>query len=41
MLLEHRSIPLGESKALLEKAFTDWRGEEEQIDDVTLIGIEV
>ncbi|MCD6178581.1 MAG: SpoIIE family protein phosphatase [Bacteroidales bacterium] len=41
MLLEHRSTSLKESKALLEKAFTDWRGEEEQIDDVTLIGIEV
>ena len=41
MLLEHRSIPLNESKSLLEKAFNDWRGAEEQIDDVTLIGIEV
>ncbi|MCK5775430.1 MAG: SpoIIE family protein phosphatase [Bacteroidales bacterium] len=41
MLLEHQTIPLNKSKVILEKTFEDWRGDEDQIDDVTLIGIEV
>lgn len=41
MLLAQRSISLNQSKLELEDAFTKWRGKEEQIDDVTLIGIEI
>ncbi|NOR86846.1 MAG: transporter substrate-binding domain-containing protein [Bacteroidales bacterium] len=41
MLLEHQNIPMTKSKILLEETFEDWRGDEDQIDDVTLIGIEI
>jgi len=41
MLLQLNTAPMQECKIKIEKAFEDWRGKEEQIDDVTLIGIEV
>lgn len=41
MLLDQKRIPLYESKSILEKTFETWRGKEDQIDDVTLIGVEI
>lgn len=39
LLAEISSLPAAEQKKRLEDAFTNWRGEQEQVDDVCLIGI--
>jgi tetratricopeptide (TPR) repeat protein len=41
LLLANHSLPLQEQKDLLEKAFHDWVGTLEQIDDVTVTGIRI
>lgn len=38
MLLDHHTKPFGEQKALFLDDFTDYQGEHEQKDDITLIG---
>lgn len=35
------ALPVSEQKKNLEQAFTDWRGELEQVDDVLVIGIRI
>jgi hypothetical protein len=34
-------MPLDHQAELLEKAFLDWKGAEEQVDDVCMLGIAV
>ena len=34
-------LPMKDQRIYLDKFFKDWKGEEEQVDDVTLIGIEI
>ncbi|MBN2669758.1 MAG: SpoIIE family protein phosphatase [Bacteroidales bacterium] len=41
ILLENSQLSMIEQKEKLHKAFTEWRGEEEQIDDVVVIGIKL
>jgi serine phosphatase RsbU (regulator of sigma subunit) len=41
LLLETWHLPLQEQKVKLESFFESWKGVLEQVDDVTLIGIEV
>ncbi|MBS1652625.1 MAG: SpoIIE family protein phosphatase [Bacteroidetes bacterium] len=41
-LLAHNShLPMQEQKELLEKTFAKWKGDTEQVDDVTVIGIRI
>ncbi len=39
LLLNNKSATMDEQKALLEKAFIDWKGQLEQVDDVCVIGV--
>jgi serine phosphatase RsbU (regulator of sigma subunit) len=41
LLLENADKPMSEQKIILEKAFEDWKGDVEQIDDVVVLGIKV
>ena len=41
LIVENAHLPMTEQKQLLEKTFSDWVGELEQIDDVTVIGIKI
>jgi serine phosphatase RsbU (regulator of sigma subunit) len=41
ILLENHHLPLDEQKEILNKKFEDWKGNLEQVDDVTIIGIKV
>ena len=38
-LLQISGQPMLEQGKILDKAFEDWRGENPQVDDVTLIGV--
>jgi len=39
LLLENYQRPMEEQKELLEKAYNDWKGDGEQVDDVLVIGL--
>ncbi|MFZ5940484.1 MAG: SpoIIE family protein phosphatase [Bacteroidota bacterium] len=39
LLYSLKDLPMSEQRALVEKAFDEWKGEIEQIDDVLVIGI--
>ncbi|MFT6502995.1 MAG: serine phosphatase RsbU (regulator of sigma subunit) [Crocinitomicaceae bacterium] len=41
LLLSITHLPLDEQKDLIEKAFIDWKGDLEQIDDVLVIGVKI
>ena len=41
LLSENRDKSMKEQKELLDKAFDDWRGDLEQIDDVVVLGIKI
>ncbi len=41
MLLDNHKKPMVEQKLLLERAFDEWRGSLEQVDDVLVIGIRI
>jgi serine phosphatase RsbU (regulator of sigma subunit) len=41
LIVENANLPMTEQKQFLEKTFSDWVGELEQIDDVTVIGIKI
>lgn len=41
LLMKNVQLPLTEQKQLLENIFSDWVGNLEQIDDVTIIGIKI
>lgn len=41
LLLEKSELPLNEQKVEIENAFTFWKGEHEQIDDVVIVGVKV
>ena len=40
-LIEICKLPMNEQQAILEKGFQEWKGELEQVDDVTVIGIRI
>ena len=39
LLLEISTDPMEDQKEMLEEIFENWRGEQSQIDDVTVFGI--
>lgn len=41
LLLDNHTLPMEQQKELLEKAFTEWKGDNEQIDDILVIGIRI
>ncbi len=41
LLLENANKPMKEQKEILEKIFTEWKGNNEQVDDVTVVGIKI
>ncbi|MBS1652322.1 MAG: SpoIIE family protein phosphatase, partial [Bacteroidetes bacterium] len=41
LLAKNAHLPMREQKELLEQTFTNWKGESEQVDDVTVIGIKI
>lgn len=41
MLQENQHLPIREQANLLESAFTTWQGAEEQVDDVSMLGLAV
>ncbi len=41
LLIDNYQRPLDEQKDILDKAYEDWRGEGEQVDDVLVIGLKV
>lgn len=41
ILLQHSELPMEDQKLLLDKAFENWRGKLEQIDDVLVIGVRI
>jgi len=41
LLLECSSLPIGQQQQILEDAFIKWKGNLEQVDDVTLVGIRI
>jgi serine phosphatase RsbU (regulator of sigma subunit) len=38
LLFENVNLSLAEQKSILQETFEDWKGEDEQIDDVTILG---
>ena len=41
LLLENADKPMVEQKENLEKTFTEWKGNFEQVDDITVLGIKI
>lgn len=41
LILENADKPMLEQQEILKQAFEDWRGSEEQIDDVVVLGIKI
>lgn len=41
LLLANHTLPLSEQSAVINKAFSDWKGNLEQVDDVCVIGVRV
>lgn len=41
LLVANSNLPMKEQCQLLEKTFVDWKGDLEQVDDVTVIGIRI
>lgn len=41
LLIEHSNKTMNDQKVVLEKAFYDWKGKLEQVDDICMIGIQV
>ena len=39
MLLQEHKKPMHEQKEMLEKAFIEWKGKIEQVDDVLVMGV--
>jgi len=41
LLLKNSEKTMAEQKNILEKTFMEWKGKNEQVDDVTVIGIKI
>jgi serine phosphatase RsbU (regulator of sigma subunit) len=41
LLLENADKPMQEQKEILNKAFEDWKGNYEQVDDVVVVGVKI
>jgi serine phosphatase RsbU (regulator of sigma subunit) len=41
LLVSHSHLPMQEQKRLLEEVFQNWKGDLEQVDDVTVIGVQI
>jgi serine phosphatase RsbU (regulator of sigma subunit) len=41
LLISIADLPMQEQKEILNNKFADWKGEEEQVDDVCIIGVRV
>ncbi|MES2566446.1 MAG: tetratricopeptide repeat protein [Bacteroidota bacterium] len=41
LLLSIHTLPMKEQKQILDKTFCDWKGDLEQVDDVTIIGVKL
>jgi len=41
LLTEHRDLPMGMQAELLDRAFLEWKGDRDQVDDVCMLGLAV
>ena len=41
LLLTLHNLSMSEQKAKIDQAFSDWKGDFEQLDDVCVIGVEI
>ena len=41
LVMHHQHLPLRDQGDVLERAFLDWKGESEQVDDICVLGLEV
>ncbi len=41
LFLKNYNMSMSQQKNILVKAFEEWKGELEQVDDVTLIGVRI
>ena len=41
LLFENADKPMAEQKSMLEKAFNDWKGDTEKVDDVVVLGLRI
>lgn len=41
LLLQNALLPMQQQKAILEQTFRDWKGNNEQIDDVVILGLKI
>lgn len=41
MLISHQHLPMAAQAEVLERAFMDWKGDQEQVDDVCVLGLAV
>ena len=41
LLVDNVEKPMSEQKQILEKAFNNWKGKAEQVDDVVIVGIKL
>ena len=41
LLVNNCQLSMAEQKAALEKTFTEWKGNYEQVDDITVLGIKI
>jgi serine phosphatase RsbU (regulator of sigma subunit) len=41
LFLELQALPIQEQKAVIEKRFLDWKGENDQVDDVLILGFRI
>ena len=41
VLIDLANLSMQEQKIKLEKAFNDWKGSEEQVDDVCVMGVKI
>ena len=41
LLLEIHKMPMSEQKNIITKTFVDWKGDQDQIDDITIVGLKI
>jgi len=41
LFIEIHKLPMSEQKDIINKTFTDWKGDQDQIDDITIVGLRI